>query len=365
MLARRPIVLQVRNQGPIGAQVAASLRKLGAPLVLDGFCDSAAYAYDDPDLVPWFDRPEPGALADIAQREAGGEVTAEEAEGLRSFVRDGYLALSDVIDPDHLARLNTAVDAAVEAGHEGYEWGSSQRMHGLHETYPAIRELWAHPKVLRMLSLIYRAPALPCQSLTYVFGSQQEYHQDTIHLTPFPAGYMNGVWTALEDVQPDSGELVVYPKTHRLPRIYCATVGVAKVTDGDYNDLSARTQPAWTELMESLKPERVVYRPKAGSVLIWHENLIHGGSPRIDHSKSRRSIVCHYFAEGAVAYHDALGVPGNTRVGAGEVAAYGTGFTNRLPTPSSRPQRSGEPGPRGSSCAVAPGSRLGLTGRPG
>jgi ectoine hydroxylase-related dioxygenase (phytanoyl-CoA dioxygenase family) len=51
--------------------------------------------------------------------------------------------------------------------------------------------------------------------LTYVFGSQQEAHQDTIHLTPFPAGYMCGTWIALQDVVPDSGELIVYPGNHR------------------------------------------------------------------------------------------------------------------------------------------------------
>ena len=310
VLAQRPITLQVVNRGPVAAQVADSLRRSGAPLVLDGVCDSAVYPYDDAEATPWFDRPVADGLAEIARREAAGEVSAEEADALRSFVRDGFLMMEGVVDADHLARLNAAVDAAVAAGHEGYEWGSSQRMHGLHEIYPAIRELWAHPKVLRMLSLIYGVPALPYQSLTYVFGSQQEYHQDTIHLTPFPAGCMNGVWTALEDVQPDSGELVVYSGTHRLPRVYAGTVGAAKVTDGDFNDLSARLQPAWTRLLDGLQPPRVVYRPKAGSVLIWHENLMHGGSPRVDLSKSRRSVVCHYFAEGAVVYHDSLGVPG-------------------------------------------------------
>ena len=53
-----------------------------------------------------------------------------------------------------------------------------------------------------------------------------------------------------------------------------------------------------------------VYRPKAGTVLIWHENLMHAGSIREDLTKSRKSIVCHYFAEGVVGYYDSSATPG-------------------------------------------------------
>lgn len=56
---------------------------------------------------------------------------------------------------------------------------------------------------------------------------------------------------------------------------------------------------------------KVTYRPRRGSVLVWHENLLHGGSVRVDASLSRRSIVSHYFADGAVAFYDSTGKPGN------------------------------------------------------
>jgi len=84
---------------------------------------------------------------------------------------------------------------------------------------------------------------------------------------------------ALEDIQPDSGELVV---------------------------------PRWQELItrHGLRPE--IYRPGAGSVLIWHENLLHAGSRREDPERTRRSIVFHCFAEGAVPYYDSTGQIGYT-----------------------------------------------------
>jgi ectoine hydroxylase-related dioxygenase (phytanoyl-CoA dioxygenase family) len=162
-----------------------------------------------------------------------------------------------------------------------------------------------------MLRLIFGAPARPCQSLTYVFGSEQQYHQDTVHLTSFPAGRMCGVWTALEDIQPDSGELVVFPGSHRLPRVYMKDAGAAKIT-GDWTEFGEKVVSLWTEALQpnTAKFERRVYQPKAGTVLIWHENLMHAGSLRRDKAISRRSIVGHYFAEGSVVYYDSSGMPG-------------------------------------------------------
>jgi hypothetical protein len=54
----------------------------------------------------------------------------------------------------------------------------------------------------------------------------------------------------------------------------------------------------------------VVYRPERGTVLIWHENLMHAGSARIDKSLSRRSFVTHNFAEGCIVFYDSTGQPG-------------------------------------------------------
>ena len=77
---------------------------------------------------------------------------------------------------------------------------------------------------------------------------------------------MCGVWTALEDVQPDSGELVVFPKSHRLPRVYMKDAGAAKVTD-DWTEFGDKVVDIWTGHLQphSGKFKREVYRPQAGT----------------------------------------------------------------------------------------------------
>lgn len=309
-LAESRLTLQARNEGELARAVAESLKRRGVPLVVAGPVDSRLYDYDDQDLAPWFDREPEAVEAHLAELASRGAATAEEIKALRHFADHGFLVLPDAVDAEHLQRLDAALADAVEKGVEGYRWGESQRLHNLHDRYPAIRELWLHPKILRMLDLIFEAPANPCQSLSYVFGSEQQHHQDTIHLTPFPAGRMCGVWTAVEDVQPDSGELVVFPGSHRARRIYMKDTDVAKVTDEDWAEFGRKVVPLWTDLIEQAGYAREVYRPTAGTVLIWHENLMHAGSPRLDRSKSRKSIVGHYFASGAVVYYDSSGMPG-------------------------------------------------------
>lgn len=310
ILERTSVVAKARVQGGLADRVAASLSASGAPLVVDTL-GSDLYDYADQALRPWFDREPEVASAHIDALLADGRIESDEAEALRGFLANGFMILPDVLSAEELTALNAAMDDAVAQKHEGYEWGSSQRLHNLHEHYPAVRRLWQHPKVLKLLDLIFDAPARPCQSLSYVFGSQQDHHQDTIHLTAFPAGYMCGVWTALEDVQPESGELVVYPGTHRLPRIYRASVDLPVVENGDWTAFGDKVVTRWQAMLQQGGFQPEVYRPKAGTVLVWHENLMHAGSIRRDLGLSRRSIVCHYFAEGVVGYYDSTGLPGS------------------------------------------------------
>lgn len=307
VLAERDLTLRIRNEGPLAEITRESLQRAGTPLVV-GETDSTLYDYADESLAAWHDRSPEAVEAHLASLAASGAASHDEIAALRHFASEGYLVLPGLIGAEQLAALNADMDDAVEQKVEGYEWGASQRLHNLHLTYPAIRDLWQDPRILRILGLIFGAPARPYQSLTYVFGSEQLYHQDTIVLTPFPAGRMCGVWTALEDIQPESGELMIYPKSHKLPRTYMKDLpGVPKV-EGDWTRFGDAVAPLWGEFLKD-RFATEIYQPKAGTVLIWHENLMHAGRVRRDKSRSRRSIVGHYFADGCVAYHDANGMP--------------------------------------------------------
>jgi ectoine hydroxylase-related dioxygenase (phytanoyl-CoA dioxygenase family) len=305
LLARAELPITINNYGDLADSVRRSMRSFGTPLVVDGPCDSSYYDFSDASLTPWYDRPD--ATDIVTLKERAGLLTQSDAAQLRAFVRDGFVVLENLIEDQLIKDIGTDLEDVVARRVSGYEWGSSQRIENLHLSYPSIRGLWAHPRVMRMLEQIFGSKACPCQTLTFIFGSEQDPHQDTVHLTPFPAGYMCGVWVAIDDVRPDSGELVVLRGSHRLPRVYMRDVGCPKVGDGDWSEFGRRVVSRWEALAEAGQFEKIIYRPNAGTVLIWHENLMHGGSRRNDVSLSRRSIVSHYFAEGSVAFYDSWG----------------------------------------------------------
>jgi hypothetical protein len=301
--------IHVRNEGLVAAQVAAALRAHAVPVVFQGDCDSSYYAAAKSSAGHWLDAPDAERMLD--EHVASGRITPREAEQLRGFRRDGYVILDELLPEDLLLRANEALDQAVSQAWQGYRYGESTRLEQMHVHFPAIREIWLYPAVHRFLSIIFGVPSEPCQSLVYVFGSQQDAHQDTVHLTPFPAGLMCGVWIALEDVQAGSGELVVYPGSHKLPRVYMHDAGCAKV-DGDWSEFGSKVVSRWSQMLQESGTQPVPYYAKRGQILIWHENLMHAGSVRRDPSLSRRSVVTHHFAQGAIAYYDSSGNVGHT-----------------------------------------------------
>ncbi|MFN3842947.1 MAG: phytanoyl-CoA dioxygenase family protein [Rehaibacterium terrae] len=296
---------EIHNPGTLAAQVREALTTAGVPVAFVGDCDAAMYERAQSHVTAWVDAPDAEARVDAMLAE--GRIGTTEAEQLRRFLRDGFVILDEPLPEALIEQANADIDRAVAEGYQGYRYGDSTRLEQMHQQFPGIRGIWLHPPVHRMLSLIFGVPSQPCQSLVYVFGSQQDAHQDTVHLTPFPAGAMCGVWVALEDVRAGAGELVVYPGSHRLPRVYLKDVGCGKVRDGDWREFGEKVVGRWAQLIREHGLEPVPYLARRGQILIWHENLMHAGSVRRDPTLSRRSVVTHNFAQGAIVYYDSSG----------------------------------------------------------
>ena len=88
-----------------------------------------------------------------------------------------------------------------------------------------IRRLACHPKVLELLRFLHRREPIPFQTLNFLVGTEQSAHSDAFHFSSLPAGFMCGVWIALEDVTEDNGPLVYYPGSHHLPELRVDQLG--------------------------------------------------------------------------------------------------------------------------------------------
>ena len=301
------VQFQVDNVGPLAEDVRRSLSVYpGAKRVWTDAIDSTHFPFTEAGLVPWFDRP--NAPAQVSRMLTKHGLPSEYAGHFHHFLEKGFIVLDGFVDPRVCDQIVADIEKCLAKGIFRYGH-KGQRIEHLFKHSKATHDLWTDPLAIRILSAIFDDVAVPCQTLNFLHGSQQDVHQDTIHLTPYPAGYMCGVWVALEDIHPDAGPLEVYPGSHRLPPLYAAVAGMRKVRDDDWSEFPELFTPRLKRMLAEAEIEPLYYTPKRGAVLIWHENLAHGGSPRKNDNLTRKSMVSHYFAKGGLAFYDAQGLP--------------------------------------------------------
>jgi hypothetical protein len=284
------------------------------PVDLDAIRDFKLESFPRSGPLPWLDAEDAPSRTDA--RLARGEISAEQARQLRAWARDGFLVLEKFFASGALDGIWEAYEAAVAAGRVTLQ--PEERAPG--DPFPS-RSLDAHLSVPEVDALLHdqglkawmrlllgREP-VPFQTLVSHKGSEQREHSDAIHMTTYPVGYLTAAWIAFEDIRPDCGPIVYYPGSHRLPYLSSGALGIPP---GDfrrrgYAAYFEKYEPAIQRLIVENGLTQSVFLPKKGDVLLWHGNLIHAGSPRRDLSLSRRAVVLHYFAQGAVCYHDLSG----------------------------------------------------------
>lgn len=159
----------------------------------------------------------------------------------------------------------------------------------------SVQDLACHTEILASLSVMYGREPFAFQTLNFPNGTAQHFHSDAVHFHSKPHGFMCGVWVALEDISEDSGPLLYYPGSHREEYLYARDLGVT--TD----ELMAEKSPQrlfekhWRGLVKEKGYKQELFIAKKGEVLLWHANLLHGGSGVKNKCLSRWSQVTHYF----------------------------------------------------------------------
>ncbi len=189
-------------------------------------------------------------------------------------------------------------------------------MLNIHNYVPEMAELLFHERLKQHISMLVGREAIPFQTIPSFRGSEQLPHSDAIHMTTYPLGFLSAAWVAFEDIHADSGPLVYYPGSHRLPYYLSKAVGIGptEFKEQGRNPYSAKYEPFIQQQVAQRGLKPASFTPKKGDVLIWHHNLLHGGSPRRERSHTRKSVVCHFYASNVVCYHDLSGDPAGVGV---------------------------------------------------
>jgi phytanoyl-CoA hydroxylase len=160
-----------------------------------------------------------------------------------------------------------------------------------------VRDLALNDRITSTLNQLIGEKPCICNSLIFERGSQQDLHVDTYYMPPSPGGKLIVTSICLEDVHPDAGPVQYIPGSHLLPQ-YRNPEGGRHVRSTD-DQLEADAMMA--EKLSNFGRQSETFLGKAGDVLIWHEELAHGGTPIHDMSLTRKSLVTHYWSQSSVA----------------------------------------------------------------
>lgn len=235
-----------------------------------------------------------------------GSINEEEAELLDHWIAKGYVILKGAVDHALIDAALADIAAVYQRGGaliETYEFGDVRvvPVEPRHKTMPHklldlyaksehVRRMVLSQKITRFLSLVMERPPMAFQGLYFETGSEQPLHQDTAYVRVNRPMDLMASWIAMEDIRPGTGELQYYPGSHKLPDYLFG--GNSK-----WLQENSPENPVFLEHIEreakaaGLKTE--TFLPKKGDVLIWSNDLAHGGS-KITRPGTRRSFVTHY-----------------------------------------------------------------------
>lgn len=188
-------------------------------------------------------------------------------------------------------------DCASEYNRVDYKGSGNSRIQDAFLFSQAVKKIACNEGILHFLEHAFGRKAFPFQTLNFNVGTEQRTHSDSIHFNCFPYGFMCGVWIAFENVDLNNGPLHYYPGSHKLPFFGMEELGIHGADEKEAYEFYHEYENYVQELIGRLHLEKQVVNMEKGDCLIWVANLLHGGEPIVDKSRTRHSQVTHYYFE--------------------------------------------------------------------
>lgn len=234
--------------------------------------------------------------------------------GYDDLMRDGYAVVPAALPRSRCDALVAEIDAFKQRNAEAIAKNASDHGHlyrvaNLHLAVTGLADAFAALDApLAVCDRFFGSPTSLYTSLYYERGSEQDLHRDSPYFATKPAGRYLGVWLALDDVDAENGPLMVVPGSHALPPIDVEEM--ARRVFPDTAAIPSISLEGWVAYQEAVKQQcsergmasRQVHVSR-GDVIIWHPELLHGGSPHHQRERSRRSLVMHVTPVGTPVYH--------------------------------------------------------------
>ncbi len=223
-------------------------------------------------------------------------------KSIADFEKNGYIILKKYFTENQVEEINSEIEKLLIEKKIKFKYGN-KIMFAINQS-PLLKSFGSNSRLIHFLSSVIKGEAKLFQSINFMMGSEQKSHSDSIHMTTYPLGGLLGVWIALEEIGPDNGPLHYYPGSQKLPYYlnsdYDNEGNSFMIGNKGYSEYEKMLE----EKIDENKIQKKVFLAEKGDVLIWHANLFHGGEPHTNKSKTRKSMVLHYFDLNCVCYHE-------------------------------------------------------------
>lgn len=203
------------------------------------------------------------------------------------------------------------------------------RMIHMHRWDPISLAWLIEPRLRTVLTALLGMEPFAVQTMLYFKppGARgQALHQDQFYLRASP-GTCCAAWMALDDCDEENGCMQVVPGSHHLPLLCTIEADTAQ----SFTDVAVPIPPGMTAVPVEMR---------AGDVLFFNGQLIHGSYPNRSKDRFRRALIGHYVTGDAervnAFYHPALRMDGSPialEVGSGEPEPCGR-FVDRQGKPT-------------------------------
>jgi phytanoyl-CoA hydroxylase len=218
------------------------------------------------------------------------------------FDKTGYIVVPSYLSHEKADAANQEIDRLLTEKKVSLN-SVNKIMFAFHHS-KLLESIGNSAEIIEFLSSLAKGNIKLFQSINFLMGSQQKTHSDSIHMTTFPEGGLIAIWIALEDIDESNGALHYYPGSHTLPyylnKDYNNEGTALFLGNSGYHQYEQMLQ----DKVKELQLEKKIFRAKKGDMLIWHANLLHGGESHPDRSKTRKSMVFHYYDVDCICYHE-------------------------------------------------------------
>jgi ectoine hydroxylase len=251
---------------------------------------------------PWLDTP--NALERLEAHPRYNAFPADTQTEIRRFVDQGFAILKGFFSPEEVELLNQEVDRLLTSGTAEFNY-TARKIMNAHEQSALIDTGYFRKKELvDILDFLLGRPVHPFQTINFIQGSEQRAHSDFVHMTTEPMGYLIAAWIALEKTDSGNGPLFYYPGSHRLPYATCQSYPSGNTRWRLGHNSYKKYEDHIEQVIQQQNLKKEYFYAEPGDVLIWHANLLHGGSPITETGRTRKSMVAHYYGQDVICYHE-------------------------------------------------------------